>query len=376
LNNLAEMKRIPFYSLDYQHEQIRKEMDEAFARVVNKSWFILGDELSAFERELASYQKEEYCVGVGNGFDAIFLSLIALGIGMGDEVIVPAHTYIATWLAVSRTGATPVPVDVHLHTWLMDVGLIERSITSRTKAILPVHLYGLPCDMEAIGKIARKHGLKIVEDNAQSCGTSVDGKKTGSWGDCNAFSFYPTKNLGALGDGGAIVTNDKGIYENILAYRNYGQKKKYETELQGVNSRLDELQAAVLRIKLSFLNKWNDDRKEIAKKYLNELDGTGDLKFPHLVSNADPGYHIFPVFTSYRNQLQEFLKDHSIETLIHYPFLPYQQKAYEELKIKEGAFPVAESIAKHQLSLPIWPGMAIRQIIQVCDQIKAFYRTL
>jgi dTDP-4-amino-4,6-dideoxygalactose transaminase len=260
LDNLAEMK-LPFYSPEPQHATIRKEMETAFHQVLSGNWFVLGKELEAFEKEFAGYHTSRFCIGVGNGFDAIFLSLKALEIGPGDEVIVPAHTYIATWLAISRAGATVVPVDADPKTWLIDCGLIEKSITSKTKAILPVHLYGFPCDMEKIKPIADRHNLKIIEDNAQAAGASVNKKKTGSLGHCSAFSFYPTKNLGALGDGGAVITDDEEVYNRILAYRNYGQKSKYNTELKGVNSRLDEMQAALLRIKLPLLDEWNNKGK-------------------------------------------------------------------------------------------------------------------
>lgn len=367
------MKSIPFYSLKYQHDQVRKELGVGFEDVVTSDWFILGDRLKTFEKQFASYQEVKYCVGVGNGFDALFLSLRALGISEGDEVIVPAHTYIATWLAVSRTGAIPVPVDADPVTWLIDTSLVEQAITSKTKAILPVHLYGLPCDMKALKKIAAKHGLKIIEDNAQATGASINETKTGSFGHCNAFSFYPTKNLGALGDGGAIVTDDEKIYESILALRNYGQKEKYNTKYKGVNSRLDEMQAAFLSSKLIWLDKWNAQRKELAKIYEQELAMIHDLKFPAKVHGADAVYHIFSILSSHRDQLKEFLFKLGIETMVHYPHLPYQQEAYHEWKVKEGLFPVAEAIAKQQLSLPIWPGMNADDVMLICRHIRSFY---
>jgi dTDP-4-amino-4,6-dideoxygalactose transaminase len=368
------MNTIPFYSLAHQHHQIRKEMDEAFARVVNENWFILGEEVVNFQKEFASYQNAKYCVGVGNGFDAIFLSLKAMGIGTGDEVLVPAHTYIATWLAVSRTGATPVPIDAESSTWMIDVDLVEKAITPRTKAILPVHLYGFGCDMERLMLLADKRHLKIIEDNAQATGASIDGKRLGSFGHCNAFSFYPTKNLGALGDGGAIVTNDEEVCQLILSYRNYGQRKKYDTELKGVNSRLDELQAAFLRLKLGRLDRWNNERVELAKIYREELQGIHDLRLPIPVEGLNPVYHIFPVLSSHRDRLHDFLLSLGIETMIHYPQLPYQQEAYKELKINSGSFPAAENIAARQLSLPIWPGMTRTEVLNVCRHIGAFYK--
>ena len=367
------MNPIPFYSLEHQHRQIRKEMDEIFGQIVNKNWFVLGEDLRAFEKEFAAYHHSKYCVGVGNGFDAIFLSLKALGIGDGDEVIVPAHTYIATWLAVSRTGAIPIPVDADSSSWLMDVNLIEKAITAKTKAVVPVHLYGFPCDMEAIMKIAERFNLKIIEDNAQAAGASQREKKTGSFGQCNAFSFYPTKNLGALGDGGAVVTNDEKVYELLLSYRNYGQQKKYNTILKGINSRLDELQAAFLRIKLLHLDEWNIERKELAKIYYQQLHGISDLSFPFPVAGADPVHHIFSLRSAHRDQLNDFLTSVGVEAMIHYPQLPYQQEAYKELAIPTGSFPVAESIANQQLSLPIWPGMTEDNVTLICRHIKSFY---
>jgi dTDP-4-amino-4,6-dideoxygalactose transaminase len=371
-DNLAEMKPIPFYSLVPQHNQIATELQDAFGGVVGRNSFVMGGELQLFEKEFAEYQGSGFCVGVGNGLDALFLSLKVLDIRAGDEVIVPAHTYVATWLAVSRTGAIPVPVDVYPDTWLIDEHKIEKAITSKTKAILPVHLYGSPCAMDKIVALAKKYNLKVVEDNAQATGAFFGKIKTGSLGDCSAFSFYPTKNLGALGDGGAVITNDQGLYEKLLALRNYGQDKKYNAETVGVNSRLDEMQASFLRIKLRLLDRWNVERKNIAAIYRQELSSVSELQLQNVDSAADGVFHIFPILISNRDGLKKFLFAKGIETMIHYPLLPFQQGAYREMKIAPGVFIVAEEIAKKELSLPIWPGMKTEEVFYVCDQIKQF----
>jgi dTDP-4-amino-4,6-dideoxygalactose transaminase len=373
INNLVAMKPLPFYSLAAQHTQLRDALADTFSRITEKNQFITGDELRAFEKELAAYHQARYSIGVGNGFDAIYLSLKALGIGEGDEVIVPVHTYIATWLAVSQTGATPVPVDTNASTWLIDTNQIERKISSRTKAIIPVNLYGFPCHLQAIEAMAQQHQLKIVEDNAQAIGASQYGRKTGTFGHCNAFSFYPTKNLGALGDGGAIVTNDERIYQHLRALRNYGQQEKHNTIIKGVNSRLDELQAAWLRVKLPLLDRWNEQRKELAHLYQHELAGIKEITLPQPVPGAEPVYHLFAVAAQRRDSLQHFLAEHEIETQIHYPSLPYQQPAYAELKIPADAFPVAEQLVKELLSLPLWHGMPKEDVLRVSKTIRSFY---
>jgi dTDP-4-amino-4,6-dideoxygalactose transaminase len=367
------MIRIPFYSPGHQHAQIKNQLIETFDRVVNGNWFVMGKELESFEQEFASYQGNRFCAGVGNGFDALFISLKVLDIGRGDEVIVPANTYIATWLAISNAGAVPVPVDANPMTWLMDEEKIVQAITPKTKAILPVHLYGLPSDMNLVMAIAKEHKLKVIEDTAQAAGAMFKNKKMGGFGDCGAFSFYPTKNLGAFGDGGAIVTNDEAIYQKILSYRNYGQSKKNHSILKGVNSRLDEIQAAFLRIKLARLDLWNGERKSLARRYKEQLRVISDVKIPEVVASGDPVYHLFPICVQRRDELKSFLFSRGIETMVHYPLPPFKQDAYSEFQQRGEAFPIAEEIAVRELSLPIWPGMREEDISYVCDHVKKFF---
>jgi dTDP-4-amino-4,6-dideoxygalactose transaminase len=364
------MKSIPFYSLHVQHQLIEKETKSVFADLFNDGRFILASRLKNFEEEFAHYTGGKYCIGVANGLDALYISLKILGISEGDEVIVPSHTYIATWLAVSRAGAVPVPVEVDEQSWLIDVDRIESAITSKTKAILPVHLYGLLCDMKRIKSIADKHQLKIVEDNAQATGASLHGKQSGTWGNANAFSFYPTKTLGALGDGGAIITDDEEVYKQALAYRNYGSVKQFVNEYKGVNSRLDEMQAAFLSIKLKYLNQWNDQRKHIASIYHDQLKDVAGLEMPVPVEGSEPVYHLFPVKVRERNKLIEHLNLSGIETSIHYPTPPYLQKAYYDLGIRKGSFPFTEDLSAHIVSLPIWPGLAEDNVLRICDEVR------
>ncbi len=364
------MKPIPFYSLQAQHQQIEEEAKTAFSVVYNDSRFILGDRLKKFEEEFAAYTGGQFCLGVGNGLDAIYIALKMLGIGEGDEVIVPAHTYIATWLAVNRTGATPVPVEADAQTWMIDADLVEQAITPRTKAILPVHMYGLVCDMPRLKAVATTYKLVMVEDNAQATGASIQGKQTGTWGECNAFSFYPTKTLGALGDGGAIVTDSEECYQRARAYRNYGSTVQFVNEVKGINSRLDELQAALLSVKLPYLQKWNEQRREVAKTYIELLREVEEVKLPRVLDNSYPVYHLFPIKIKKRSDLQVHLKHAGIGTSVHYPTPPYLQKAYESRGLKKGKFPVTEALADELVSLPIWPGLEKSDISRVCDEIK------
>lgn len=364
------MKPIPFYSLHAQHQQIEEKAKAAFSALYNDGQFILADRLTLFEAEFAAYTGGQFCLGVGNGLDAIYIALKMLGVGEGDEVIVPGNTYIATWLAVSRTGATPVPVEADKRTWMIDVDRIEPAITSKTKAILPVHLYGLVCDMPRLKAIAQKHHLVIVEDNAQATGASIHGRQTGTWGDCNAFSFYPTKTLGALGDGGAIVTDNEECYQRARAYRNYGSTQQFVNEVRGINSRLDEIQAALLSIKLPYLNEWNKQRKAIAESYIRLLSELDEVELPHVMEGSDPVYHLFPIKIKKRNELRIHLKNAGIDTSVHYPTPPYLQKAYESMGLKKGSFPVTETLADELVSLPIWPGLEQADISRVCEEIK------
>jgi dTDP-4-amino-4,6-dideoxygalactose transaminase len=367
------VESIPFLSLEYQHAQLRSQIEDAFQAVVSDNRFILGTRLAAFEAEFASYSETTHCVGVGNGLDALTFALQALGLRSGDEVIVPSHTYVATWLAVSRTGALHVPVDADPNTFNIDTRLLEQAITPRTKVILPVHLYGQACDMTMIGLLAGKHQLSIVEDNAQGHGAQWLQKRTGSYGVINATSFYPTKNLGALGDGGAITTNDDDLAAFVRRNRNYGMEIKNVTVDQGVNSRLDEIQAVMLSLKLGKLDQWNNMRREIARMYLEYLQGVGDLQLPLSDKEAHHVYHLFVVRTTERDRLKKHMQDNGIETMIHYPYPPHLQPVYRHLGLREGSFPVAEEIAKNALSLPLWPGMTEGQVAHVVEIIRRFY---
>jgi len=335
----------------------------------------LDQEVNCFEEEFAAYQKTKYCVAVGNGHDAILISLKALGVGQGDEVLVPSHTCHATWLAVINAGAKPVAVEIDPLTYNINPLLIEDLITKKTKAILPVHLYGHPCAMDKIMAIARKYKLFVVEDNAQAHGAVYKNKLTGSWGHCNATSFYPTKNLGALGDGGAIVTNDKKIFRFARVFSNYGSEKKDVHSVLGINSRLDELQASMLRIKLKVLNNWNQERSKNANEYFDSLKNVGDMELPPKENKSEkPVYHQFVVQTKYRDKLKKYLDQKGIETAIHYPTPIHLQKAYTHLGYKKSSLPVAEQLSKSVLSLPIFAGLREQEIDAICDAIKNFFK--
>jgi dTDP-4-amino-4,6-dideoxygalactose transaminase len=366
--------KIPFFSLERQHQQIRKQLDAAFEQIVLGGNFILGDSVQLFEQQYADFQAVRHCASVANGFDALFISLKALGIGIGDEVIVPSHTCFATWLAVSRTGAVPIPVEVNLDDFTIDVSAISAACTPRTKAIVPVHLYGHPCAMPKLMEVATKLDLMVVEDNAQAHGASINGRLTGSWGQLSATSFYPTKNLGALGDGGAILTDKQELYDWIKSYRNYGSVVKDHHALQGVNSRLDELQAAILKVKLTQLAGWNNVRREHAKLYSENLAGVGDLVLPSMGDDsALPVFHLYVIQTNYRDKLKEFLQAEGVGTAIHYPLPIHLQPAFENLGYKKGSLPVAEKLSQTVLSLPIWPELQPQEIEIVCERIKKFF---
>lgn len=348
---------LPFLDFGAMHAELRPRLDAAYARVVDSNWLILGRELEAFEHEFADYCGAKHCVGVANGLDALFITLKAMGIGPGHEVIVPSNTYIATWLAVSYAGAKPVPVEPDERTYNLDPTLIEAAITPATRAIMPVHLYGQPADMDPINAIAKKYGLKVIEDAAQAHGARYKGRRTGSLGDAAGFSFYPGKNLGALGDGGAVVTNDDGIADQIRVLRNYGSRVKYHNEVKGFNSRLDELQAAFLREKLAVLDDWNGRRSGTAACYLDGLTGAGVI-LPHVPEWAEPVWHLFVVRHACRDVLQSALSAQGISTMVHYPIPPHLQGAYSELGMGQGTLPIAERIHREVLSLPMWPQLA------------------
>jgi dTDP-4-amino-4,6-dideoxygalactose transaminase len=363
--------KIPFLNFVGPYHELKGELDEAYARVLSSAWYILGKEVSSFEEEYASYCETKYCIGVGNGLDALHLILRGYGIGQGDEVIVPSNTYIATWLAVSYAGATPRPVEPDPRTHNIDPERIEAAITPRTRAIMPVHLYGQPADMEPIMQIAERHGLKVIEDNAQAQGARYKGRCTGSLGHAAGHSFYPGKNLGAFGDAGAVTTSDPELAERVQVLRNYGSNTKYYNEVKGFNSRLDELQAALLRVKLKYLDEWNARRREAASRYSKSLL-TSKMMLPVIPAYADPVWHLYVVMTDERDTLRKYLNDKGIETLIHYPVPPHLQKAYNELGYVRGDFPIAEQLASRVLSLPMGPHISEEQLAAVADEAHQF----
>lgn len=363
------MGSIPFLNLDPMHRAIRKEMAEAYQRVYDSNWLVIGKELAAFEAEYTQFNQVQHAIGVSNGLDALFLCLKVLDIGPGDEVIVPSNTYIASVLAVTHVGATPVFVEPRWETYNINPELIEKAITSKTRAIMPVHLYGQACEMEAIMDIANKHDLYVIEDNAQAHGASWKGRPTGSWGHINATSFYPGKNLGALGDGGAVTTNDAELAEKVKMYRNYGSKEKYYNDVPGYNMRLDELQAAFLRVKLRHLLNWTQERQKIAQWYDEALASKKGITIPYVHPNATHSYHLYVIRTERRDDLQQQLKKEGVGTLIHYPVPPHLQKAYKYLGLQNGDLPVAEEIAHTSLSLPIWSGLTKKEVNLICNKI-------
>lgn len=361
--------KIPFVSFQPMHKEIELEILNKFKEVYEKNWFIQGEEVKKFEEEFAEYCQANYCIGCGNGLDALYLILRGYDIGEGDEVIIPSNTYIATALAVSYVGAKPVFVEPNLSTYNLNADLIESAITSKTKAIIAVHLYGQPADMDEINRIAKKYNLKVIEDSAQSHGALYKGSKAGSLGDAAGFSFYPGKNLGALGDAGAVVTNNKELADKIRAIANYGSDRKYHHVYKGTNSRLDEVQAAFLRIKLKNLDKWNEDRRKIAQKY------TAGINNPKITKPVEGDYakhvwHIFAVRVEKRNELEKYLNDNGIGTTIHYPTPMHMQEAYKDLNIEECSLKVAEKISNEVISLPMWYGMKDEEINYVIDKIN------
>ena len=364
---------IPFLDLKIQHQDLRTELTQVFNDVLDSGWFIQGNQLALFEQEYASYCNTKHCIGVGNGLDALHLILRAYGIGAGDEVIVPSNTYIATWLAASYAGATPVPVEPDLLTYNISAELIEAAITPRTKAIMAVHLYGQVADMDTINSIAGKYGLKVIEDAAQSQGALYKGRLSGGLGDAAGHSFYPGKNLGALGDGGAITTNDDALADKLRMLRNYGSQIKYKNEVKGFNSRLDELQAAFLRIKLKKLDQWNQQRKARASIYQQGLQGLTSLTLPSVPEWADPVWHLYVVRSARRDDLQQHLQSLGIGTVIHYPIPPHLQGAYAELNLSLGSLPISEKIHAEVISLPLGPYLSIADAGRVVAAVRQFY---
>lgn len=364
------MKALPFFDLDAVNGPLNNAVREAVDDLLQRGQWLLGEQLAAFEHEFAAYTDTRHCVGVGNGLDALTLCLHALDIGPGDEVIVPAHTFIATWLAVSRVGAQPVPVEPASVGFNIDGDAIEAALSARTRAIIPVHLYGVPADMVAIGTTADRHGLQIIEDAAQAHGARLGGHPVGSLGTMAAWSFYPSKNLGALGDAGAVTTNDPDLADRIRLLRNYGSPSRGHHLLRGVNSRMDDLQAAVLRIKLRRLDDWNRQRREIAERYREGLADLDVLR-PSTPGDTEAVWHLYVIRSRARDALQAHLSFSGIGSLVHYPVPPHRQPAYAS----GGPWPPlprTEAIAETVLSLPLWPGMTSRQVDRVITSIAAF----
>jgi len=362
---------IPFFDLKSQYKEIKSEIDSAIIKVLKNGNFILGNEVELFEREFAKFLKVKFAIGVGSGTCALFLALKSLGVGEGDEVITVPNTFIATALAISHTGAKPVFVDIDERTFNIDPAKIEEKITERTKAILPVHLYGHPADMGPIMEIADERNIKVVEDAAQATGSEYKGRKVGTLGDVAAFSFYPTKNLGAYGDGGIVVTNDAQVAKEISLLRNYGQERKYYHLIKGFNSRLDEVQAAILRVKLKKVDKWNSMRRKNAKLYDKLLEGT-DVILPLEKEGCKHAYYLYVIRLAQRDKLQKWLKSKGVDTMIHYPVPIHLQDAYKDLWCNRGDFPVTEKCANEVLSLPMFPELKKEQIGKIAGCIRSF----
>lgn len=363
---------VPFNDFVSPYQELKADLDEAYQCFMRSAWYVLGREVEAFEQEYAAYCGSKFCVGVGNCLDALHLVLRAWHLGAGHEVIVPSNTYIATWLAVTYAGAVPVPVEPDPRTYNLDPARVESAITNRTRAIMPVHLYGQPADIDPIMTVAANHGLKVIEDNAQAQGARYKGRRTGSLGHAAGHSFYPTKNLGAFGDAGAVTTDDPELADRVRILRNYGSRVRYQNEVPGYNSRLDELQAAFLRVKLKKLDEWNERRRRIAKYYLAELGPrTSKLELPYVPSWAEPVWHLFVVRHPERDALEQDLTAAGIGTLIHYPVPPHLSGAYASAGFRKGAYPVAEEIASTVLSLPMGPHLNREAQEAVCASVRA-----
>ena len=366
--------KVPFLDLHAAYRELKAELDTAARRVLESGWYVLGQEVDAFEGEFAAYCETKHCIGVGNGLDALILILRACEIGPGCEVIVPANTYIATWLAISYVGATPVPVEPNLQTYNLDPERIENAITTRTRAIMPVHLYGQPAEMNPICEIALRHNLKVFEDAAQAHGSVYREKRAGHLGDAAAFSFYPTKNLGAFGDAGAVVTDDDDIADRVRILRNYGSRTRYQNEVKGINSRLDPIQASFLRVKLKHLDEWNSRRRKVAAQYLEALNEQPDLVLPSVAPGAESAWHLFVVRHRRREELLKHLNEAGIGTLVHYPIPPHLSGAYANEGWKRGDFPLTEEIANTIFSLPINPHLNSDAISYVINGLQKFGR--
>jgi dTDP-4-amino-4,6-dideoxygalactose transaminase len=365
---------VPILDLKPAYEELRAELDAAYHRVMDSGWLLLGRELEAFESEYAASVGVKHCVGVANGLEAMQLVLMALGVTAGDEVIVPSHGYIATWLAVTHVGARPVPCEPDPQTYNLDPSRLAALITPRTKVILPIHLYGQTADMTAVNRVAEKHGLFVLEDAAQSHGARCHGGAAGALGNAAGVSFYPSKNLGAMADAGAVTTNDAALADRLKHLRNYGSKVRYQNEYLGLNSRLSELQAAFLRAKLPKLEEWNRRRSSLAARYLEQLRGISDVVLPYVPAWAAPVWHLFVIRTSRRDALQKHLAAQGVGTQIHYPIPPHLSHAYAGAGWRRGDFPLAEKFADEVLSLPIGPHTTAEQVDHVCESVRGFFR--
>lgn len=365
--------KVPFLQFDYQHKPLKSAFLQAFEQFIDSNYYVLGKKVNEFEQAYAAYHDLPYCVGISNGLDSLHIALKVLGIGEGDEVIVPSNTYVATVLAVSFVGAKPVFVEPEWTTYNIDPDKIPAAITPRTRAIIPVHLYGQPANMSAILDIAKKHNLFVIEDNAQAHGATHHNQKTGTFGHLNATSFYPSKNLGALGDAGALTTSYENYYQHAKTYRNYGSRVRYYNEVIGLNARLDELQAALLLIKLKHLDTWNLERQKLANTYAHYLQPIEEIILPQTAPNNTHVFHLFVIRAKKRDLLMQYLKANGIDTLIHYPVPPHLQACYQSLGYQKGDFPIAEQLADECLSLPLYPGLTEEQIHYVAKNIQQFY---
>lgn len=367
------MKTIPYIPFLHIHPELKKEMMLEFERFYDHQNYILGSGLEKFEKAYAEFNGVKFAIGVGNGHDAFLIILKCLGIGAGDEVIIPAHTFIATALSIVNADATPVLADIDENTLNIQRTEIEQKISDKTRAIVPVHLYGNPADITSIRKIADKHRLYLIEDNAQAQGAEIDGKRTGSFGIMNFTSFYPTKNIGALGDGGIITTDSEELAKKAQSLRNYGKAEDGEYSIFGINSRLDELQARLLDVKLKYLQKWNEERMQIASWYEEELETLDEISMQILSPGGRNVRHIFPIVSSRRDELRNYLKNHGVETLIHYEKPIHMHPAFSFLNHKTGDFPVSEGITAQELSLPIYPGLRKKEVLYICKKVKQFF---
>jgi dTDP-4-amino-4,6-dideoxygalactose transaminase len=363
--------KVPFLTLDTINN--KELLSKAFTEVLDSGVYLLGNQLDDFESQFSQFCGVKYTAGVGSGYDALYLSLKSLELRPGDKIIIPAHTFVASWHAVANAGLQIVPIDADIHSFNLQADNLEASFDSSVKAIMPVHMYGQTCSMDKIVDFCKINQARCIEDFAQSHGASYKGKRAGSMGDIGATSFYPVKNLGALGDGGAITTNSQTLIQKVKMFRNYGAEQKYYYDEIGINSRLGELQAAFLNVKLKLLDNANKVRREIAQRYINELDGIGDLMLPLESEDCFHVYHLFVILTKERNRLKDFLDKKGIETLIHYPIPPHLQKAYKFMDFKKGDFPVAERIASDALSLPCYPGFPTTHQEYVVESIRFFF---